>query len=186
MELADHLADNLRLIRRRRNLTQAQLAKLAGIPRSTIAHIEAGGANPTLSVLSALSGALQLSIEELLSPARPRCQLYPKGSLPVHERGRDGARGRIIKLLPHKIPGMEIDRIELDPDARIKGVPHRPGTQEYLTCEAGKVTLWTRGERFDLEPGDVLTFPGDQPHSYHNESRETAVAFSVVTLAPPE
>ncbi len=78
---------------------------------------------------------------------------------------------------------MEIDRLELQPGARMTGVPHRPGTREYLTCERGRLSLWTEGERFDLEPGDVLAFDGDRRHSYGNEGSGVAVGFSVVALA---
>jgi transcriptional regulator with XRE-family HTH domain len=180
--LSEHLGDNLRFVRQRRGITQGQLAKLCDVPRSTIANLEAGGSNPTLSVLSRLSRSLHLSLEELLSPPKVRCQLFPSGTLPVKSRAR--GRARVHKLLPHAIPGMEIDRFELESNARITGVPHRPGTHEYLCCERGELRITVEGERFDLRPGDVATFPGDQAHGYHNTGSELAVAFSVVTLAP--
>jgi quercetin dioxygenase-like cupin family protein len=63
-------------------------------------------------------------------------------------------------------------------------VPHRPGTQEYLCCERGTIVLFTTGERFVVETGDVAAFQGDQAHAYHNEGTEPAIGFSVVTLAP--
>ena len=90
----------------------------------------------------------------------------------------------VSKLLPDPIPGMEIDRMELRPGARMTGVPHRPGTREYLTCERGELTLRAAGEKFVLQPGDVAAFDGDQPHSYHNTGSTEAIGFSVVTLAP--
>jgi len=180
--LTANLADNIKYVRERRSLTQGQLSRLSGIPRSTVANIETGQSNPTLSVLARLAGALQLSLEELLSPPRARCQLFPRGSLPVEARGK--GKTRVHKLLPHPIPGMEIDRLELGARDRIAGVPHRPGTQEYLTCETGRITLWVSGQRFDLTPGDVATFAGDQPHSYQNDGVSAAVGFSVVALAP--
>jgi transcriptional regulator with XRE-family HTH domain len=182
-DLAGHLAANLKYVRQRRNLTQAQLAKLCGVPRSTVAQVETGLSNPTLAVLSRLSVALQLSIEELLTAPRGRTQLFKKGSLPVANRGKGGI-ARVHKLLPDPIPGMEIDRLELTAKSRITGVPHRPGTREYLACEAGRLTLFTEGDRLELGPGDVAAFPGDQPHSYGNEGDEIAIGFSVVTLAP--
>lgn len=182
LALAEHLAANLRFVRQRRGLTQGQLARLCGVPRSTIANLETGASNPTLSVLARLGRALQLSLEELLSPPRARCQLFKSGSLPIHSRAR--GRAKVHKLLPHPIPGMEIDRMELEPGARMTGVPHRPGTHEYLCCERGALTVMVSGERFDLEPGDVAAFPGDQAHSYHNRGDGLALGFSVVTLAP--
>jgi transcriptional regulator with XRE-family HTH domain len=181
--LAENLAANLLRVREQRGLTQQGLAKLAGIPRSTIANVETGASNPTLAVLSRLSAALQNSLEELLSPPLARCQHFPRGSLPIIRKGRK--KGTIIhKLLPHPIPGMEIDRIELGAGDRLGGVPHRSGTQEYLYCEQGAITLWVSGERIDLESGDVATFAGDQAHSYANGGQRPAVGFSVVSLAP--
>jgi len=181
--LSAHLAANLRYIRDRRGMTQAALARLCGLPRSTVGQAETGSGNPTLAVLSRIAAALQISIEELLSPPHAACQLFPKGSLPSAERGREGL-ARVQKILPDPIPGMEIDRIELRPGARMTGVPHRPGTREYLACERGRLTLWAAGDRFSLAPGDVAAFHGDQPHSYHNLGDAVAVGFSVVTLAP--
>jgi quercetin dioxygenase-like cupin family protein len=64
------------------------------------------------------------------------------------------------------------------------GVPHRPGTREYLACERGRLTLWAGGESFELGPGDVCAFQGDQPHSYGNPGDAIAIGFSVVALSP--
>ena len=72
--------------------------------------------------------------------------------------------------------------MELMTGATLTGVPHRPGTREYLACEAGTITLHAGGERFELHPGDVAVFQGGQPHSYRNHGRDSAVGFSVVTL----
>lgn len=178
--LAANLARNLVYQRNRRSLTQQQLAKLSSVPRSTVANIETGVCNPTLSVLSRLAAALQLSLEELLSAPRADCELFPAGTLP----GATRRGARVQKLLPHPIPGMEIDRMELARGEKWKGVPHRPGTNEYLYCEKGQLALWVAGERYALSPGDVAAFPGDQLHSYQNLGDTIAVGFSVVSLAP--
>lgn len=180
--LPANLAASLQEFRRKRRLTQAQVASLCGLPRSTIAQLESGSGNPTLSVLSRLSSALRISIEEILSAPHAGCQLFPAGSLPTEERGKGAVT--IHKLLPDPIPGMEIDRLELRPGARMTGVPHRAGTREYLSCERGRITLRASGGRYELGAGDVLAFAGDQAHSYHNEGKAVAVGFSVVTLSP--
>ncbi len=147
-----------------------------------LATLESGDGNPTLSVLAKLALALQVSIEELLSTPRAQCQVFPKGSLKTQTRAR--GKASIAKLLPDPVPGMNIDRMELEPGARITGVPHRPGTREYLCCEKGRITLWAAGERFEVGPGDVAAFQGDQRHSYANEGTRPAVGFSVVALVP--
>jgi quercetin dioxygenase-like cupin family protein len=77
-----------------------------------------------------------------------------------------------------------LERIQLPPGERLVGVPHTPGTREYLTCEVGLIELVASGEAFRVEPGDVVVFRGDQRHSYSNPGREPAVGYSVVMLEP--
>jgi len=175
-----NLAKNLRYLRERHGISQAALSKRAKIPRSTLANLEVQGGNPTLAVLLALSRALQVSLEELLSAPRGLGRLYPRGSLPTERRGK---QVEMRHLLPDPIPGMEISRLELGPHGRMGGSPHRPGTREYLYCEAGQVILRVAGERFELSEGDVCAFRGDLPHSYDNPGEGVAVALGVVTLA---
>jgi transcriptional regulator with XRE-family HTH domain len=182
-EIAARLAHNLRHLREARGLTQQQIAKLAGVPRATWSNLESGAANPTLAVVHKVAGALQVSLEELTSAARSTTRFYPSAQVPVQQRG---GGSQVRKLLPDRVPGMELDRIELPPGARMVGVPHTPGTREYLTCEHGVIALFVAGERWELHPGDVVVFRGDQRHSYQNApgARESAVGYSVVMLAP--
>lgn len=179
-ELGSRLGANVRALREARALTQAQLAKLSGVPRATWANIESGVANPTLAVLSRVATALAVSLEELLAPQRAGEALYPKGSLTEVFRGA----ARIRKLLPDKIPAAEMDRIELPPGVRMTGIPHTAGTREYLACESGTLVLTASGRSWTLSAGDVMVFRGDQKHSYANPGDITAVGYSVVLLMP--
>ncbi|PKN54134.1 MAG: DNA-binding protein [Deltaproteobacteria bacterium HGW-Deltaproteobacteria-14] len=179
-DLGDRIAKNVRQLRLARGLTQAQMAKVGDLPRATWTNLESGSANPTISVLHRAAMALQVAVEELLSAPRGACELFPLGTLPERIRGQ----ARVRKLLPHPIPGMEMDRIELPPDGRMGGIPHTPGTREYLTCELGELDLVVAGDTWHLRPGDVISFRADQKHSYANPGGETAVGYSVVVLVP--
>lgn len=181
-ELSTRIARNIRHLRDARGMTQQQLGRLAELPRATLANLESGAANPTIAVLHKVALALQVTVEELIATQRAAVKHYPRDSLVVRRRGEATVR----KLLPDPIPGVEIDRIELPPRAQMVGVPHTPGTREYLTCEAGEVTLHAAGEAWCLQPGDVVVFRGDQRHSYKNLGARTAIGYSVVLLAPVE
>lgn len=177
--LAERLAKNIKQLRETRGLTQQQMAKLGGVPRATWAHLESGEANPTLGVLHKAATALQVSIEELLRAPQSAARHYPAGTLPVRTPGQATVR----KLLPDAIPGMEIDRIEIAPGGRMTGVPHTPGTREYLTVETGQILLIVAGEKFNMDRGDLVVFRGDQKHSYNNPGPKPAVGYSVVVMA---
>jgi transcriptional regulator with XRE-family HTH domain len=178
-DVGSRLAGNVAQLREARGLTQDQMAKLAGVPRATWAHLESGHANPTLAVLNRAADALQVTIEELIQAPRSAVKRYPATALPTRTRGAVTIR----KLLPDPIPGMEIDRMELPPGARMNGVPHVSGTTEYLTCECGEILLVASGESWTLVTGDVVVFRGDQRHSYANPGNRIAVGYSVVVLA---
>jgi quercetin dioxygenase-like cupin family protein len=121
-----------------------------------------------------------VTLEEIVAAPRAGVQHYPRGALPTRVRGE----AVISSLLPDKIPGMLIERIELPPGGRLVGVPHTPGTREYLTCEAGVIELVASGEAWRVDKGDLVVFRGDQRHSYSNPTRGTSVGYSIVILEP--
>jgi XRE family transcriptional regulator, regulator of sulfur utilization len=178
-DLSLHLGRNVRQLREARGLTQQQMAKLAGLPRATWSNLESGEGNPTLHVLGRVAFGLQVSLEELLATPHADARLTPAGEVRTVQRGA----ATIRKLLPDAVPGMELDRFELPPRVRMTGMPHTPGTREYLTCESGVVVLVAAGDTFELGPGDIVSFRGDQRHSYGNPGKVVAVAYSVVVLA---
>ena len=177
---SDRLADNIKALREARGLSQQQIAKIAEIPRATWTHLESGAANPTLAVLIKVAAALQVRLDELLAPARGPARHLTAEELPSRQRGQVAIR----KLLPEPLPGLDLERMVLPPGARMAGVPHTPGTREYLTCERGSVELAVGGERYTLREGDVVVFRGDQRHGYHNPGTATAVAYSAIAFAP--
>ena len=179
-ELSGRLGRNIRQLRQARGFTQQQMAKLSGLPRATWANLESGDGNPTLAVLHSVAMAFQVSLEEIVAEPRATAKLYERGSLPVRLRGGVS----VSSLLPDKVPGMQIERLELPVGARMVGVPHTAGTREYLTCESGELELVASGESFQMAEGDVVVFRGDQRHSYLNRGRKTAIGYSVVMLRP--
>jgi XRE family transcriptional regulator, regulator of sulfur utilization len=175
-----NLGTNIRLLREQRGVSQQLMARFAGIPRATWANLESGDSNPTLGVLLKVADALQVRVEELIGPGRDAARHYPAAALPAKRRGAALVR----RLLPESLPGLEIDRLELPPGAAFAGIPHTPGTREYLTCERGEIELTVASETRRLEPGDVVVFRGDQRHGYRNPTARRTVAYSVVVLAP--
>ncbi len=175
----DHLADNLKAIRETRGLSQEQIAKSASIPRATWTNLESGSANPTLAVLVKVANALEVRLDELLAPPRQTARLLRAAELPTRQRGQVAIR----KLLPEPLPNLDLERMTLPPGARMAGVPHTPGTREYLACEQGTVELAVAGERYTLAAGDVVIFRGDQRHAYNNPGKTTAIAYSAIAFA---
>jgi transcriptional regulator with XRE-family HTH domain len=177
---SNYLAENVRSLREQRGLTQQRIAKIAGIPRATWGNLESGSANPTLQVLTKVAAALQVRLEELLSAPRTAARHVPARELFVRKRGVV----QIRRLLPEALPGLEIERMCFPAKSSMVGVPHTPGTREYLTVERGAIELRVGGESYLVEVGDVVMFRGDQRHAYANAHARETIAYSVIAFAP--
>lgn len=176
-----HLARNLASLRHARRLTQDGLATAAAVPRSTIANLESGDANPSLAVLVKVATALQVPIDELLASPRAKVRRWRAEDVGLHQRGR-GITER--PLVPEPVPDQMCSLMDFAPGAVMGGTPHLPGTREFFTCLEGRVNLFVAGDRYALDTGDVLAFPGNLPHSYQNaEAALPARGVSLVVLA---
>jgi len=180
-QAASHLARNLASLRHTRSLTQDALAKAAAVPRSTIANLESGAGNPSLVVLVKVAAALGVPIDELLASPRALVRRWPANEVATRQKGRGVS---IRELVPEPVPDEVMEVMDFEPGAVMGGTPHLPGTREFFTCLDGRVNLMVAGARFELAEGDVLAFPGNQPHSYQNaDALAPARGVSVVVFA---
>ncbi len=97
---------------------------------------------------------------------------------------RSKGAARITQLLPDPIPGMSIERVEIEVGGRLVGAPHVPNSKEYITVVGGQLEISVAGQTHRLQAGDVLAYPGDQPHQYGNVGRGKVTFLSVVVVAP--
>ena len=179
--VASNLARNLASLRHARTLTQESLAKAAAVPRSTIANLESGVGNPSLTVLVKVANALGVPIDELTAAPHAKVRRWSAADVATQSRGR-GVTMRA--LVPERVPEEMLTLMDFAAGASMRGTPHLPGTREFFTCLAGRVTIFVVGERFDLAEGDVLGFPGNVAHSYQNaDERQSARGISVVIRA---
>lgn len=182
-DISKNLGASLEYLRKARGLTQGHLAKISGIPRTTLSHIESGEGNPSLKTLSKLASALGVPYEELLIAPKPSCLLMHSHELKKHQR----SQGQVnkVELLPKPIPGLQFERLEFQYHALLVGTPHSKGTQEYFTCIKGRISVTVEGEKYVLSAGDVLVFPGDRKHTYQNLEGLESEGISIVVLHYP-
>lgn len=66
-QMIKSVSTNIRNIRLKKNLTQEQVAEMAGINAKYLGEVERGEKNPTAVIISRLSEALKVPICEILS-----------------------------------------------------------------------------------------------------------------------
>lgn len=161
----DWIATSLRRERTRAGLSLSELAKRAGIAKSTLSQLESAGGNPSVETLWALGVALGVSFSALVEPPTPSVQVIRAGQGPSVASEKAEFVATLLSASP---PGARRDiyHLRAEPGTVRESEPHIPGTVEHLIVGTGRVKAGPVGEEADLEPGDYMTYRGDVAHSY--------------------
>lgn len=76
------IAESLLRERTQVGLSLAEVARRAGIAKSTLSQLEAGSGNPSIETLWALCVALNIPFAKLLEPERNKTQVIRRGKAP--------------------------------------------------------------------------------------------------------
>ena len=177
----DVLAENLRRLRATANLTQAELATRAGLPRATLASMEKPGANPGIQSVMALAKALGVGVDELLDP-RPEERHYLVGPREQQDYRADGGRFSAKLVSPITSKGVAIHRVAMQSGCHSIGRPHPPGAQEFFLTLTGCALIEIEGEPIEVPANHLLQFPGHHRHVYRNPGQEAVEAVSTVVM----
>lgn len=84
------LAENVKRLRKEANINKKRFALMVGIGRPFLNKIEAGAADPRLSVIVKMADALETTPGELLQSPRKPCNIEeePSSPMPHHARLR--------------------------------------------------------------------------------------------------
>ncbi len=167
-------AKNLGTIRKNRKLSQASLAKLSGLPKSTLSHLESGESNPTLDTIVRIASALGVTIEELISRPVVTVTHMTAQDMPHIRTGTKGTQ--LVRLLPDPFPELDLYYLELSAGTQVRGTLQVNRSMKYFYCTRGQILVRIAGEKYELNKGDALFFPADEPHSYQNDTSALAEA----------
>jgi transcriptional regulator with XRE-family HTH domain len=162
----DWIAASLRRERTRVGLSLSELAKRAGIAKSTLSQLEAAGGNPSVETIWALAVALEVPFSALVEPPTPAVQVIRAGAGPTVHSDQSSYTATLLSASP---PGARRDiyYVWLEPGTVRDSEPHIPGTVEHIVVSAGRVKAGPKGGGgVELGPGDYMAYRGDVPHSY--------------------
>jgi transcriptional regulator with XRE-family HTH domain len=153
------IAASLRAERRRAGLSLAEVARRAGIAKSTLSQLESGTGNPSIETLWALGIALDVPFARLVSE-RADYVATLLASCPPNAR-------------------RDIYHLTVQPGTPRESEPHMPGVIEHIVLSSGRARVGITDNPVELAPGDYIAYPGDQPHVFEAlEPDTTAVIVS--------
>jgi len=159
------IAASLRRERHRSGLSLTEVARRAGIAKSTLSQLESGTGNPSLETLWAICVALDAPFSRLLDPPRPPIQVIRADEGPTVAAAEADYQATLLAACQ---PGARRDvyRIRAEPGHARASEPHMPGVVEHVVIGAGRALVGVAGEPVELSPGDYIRYPGDLPHVF--------------------
>jgi transcriptional regulator with XRE-family HTH domain len=180
--LTDGVGRQLRTIRRRKGLTLAAVASLAGISESFLSQLERGRTGASLESLQRLTQALGVRVADLFevdggqNPAVLTRDRRPE--LDVWNLGRK------MLLTPRWSEHLEVLICRLEPGGATSEQPYTHGDSEelFLVLE-GVVDLELGGATHRMQVGDSIAYRSSTPHRVIN--RGEGCAEGMWAISPP-
>jgi transcriptional regulator with XRE-family HTH domain len=159
------IATAIRRERERHGVSLTELARRAGIAKSTLSQLEAGSGNPSVETLWALAVALGVPFSRLVDPPTAPVHVLRAGEGIAIGSEHAPFTGTLLAACP---PGARRDLhvITAEPGPARDAGSHIPGTVEHMLVTAGRWRTGPTGEQVELGVGDYARFPGDRPHTY--------------------
>lgn len=173
-DVSGRVAASLRALRRSRELSQHDLAELAGVTASAISQAERAERGLSLATLVRLSSALGITVDDLLHGEDT--DLYRIG-----RRVEDPEHGleHAITLLGSGDSELHIDLVQLG--ARQAGAPasKRKGTG-IVAVASGLIQVQVAGLAPGVRHGEVLVADSDRVEGWRNLAQTDALLFWIV------
>ncbi|MCR3723094.1 MULTISPECIES: helix-turn-helix domain-containing protein [Prauserella salsuginis group] len=160
-----HIASALRRERQRAGMSLTELARRAGVAKSTLSQLESAAGNPSVETLWALSVALDVPFALLVQPARPQVQLVRAGEGPRFAADRADYLATVLSTCPPNAR-RDLYLITAEPGPARESDPHMPGVVEHVVLSAGRALVGPSDDPAELAPGDYIAYPGDLPHVF--------------------
>ncbi|WP_367044173.1 helix-turn-helix domain-containing protein [Streptomyces sp. Je 1-332] len=159
------VAAALRRERARAGLSLSELAKRAGVAKSTLSQLEAATGNPGIETLWALAVGLGVPFSVLVESPAPEVTVIRAGQGPTMHAERASYAGTLLSAGPTGVR-RDIYHGAMEPGSARESDPHIPGSMEHLIVSTGRLLAGPRDETVELSAGDYMSYRGDVPHLY--------------------
>lgn len=175
-----NVGEKIASIRKQKDLSIRDLAKIANVTPSLLSQLERGLSNPSLNTIKSISKALDvplftffvedISNEDLIVKKDNRKKvIFPNNNNVVFEM-----------LSPESATSVEFAIVKLIPNSSASDELMSHKSQELAFVLSGKVRLHLNDDIFVLEKGDSVTIPLGTNHKWENPFDELAeVLFSI-------
>ena len=164
------IANNLKRIREKRNLSLDKLSELTGVSKSMIRQIEKGKSSPTISTIWKIANGLKISFSSLLTENKHNAVVKSfKSEKPLLDESGHYRVFTVTTFSP-EMP-VEVYYLEIDENCEFKGEPHQGNIKEQIFVISGTLEMEIENENYQINEEEYIVFKADTPHTYKNKGK---------------
>ncbi len=175
------IGSRIRAVRQAQRMTIEQVADSTGLTKGFLSRVERDLTSPSVASLVTLCQVLSISIGDLFQV--PETHLTRSADAPRISLGGQGINERLMTARSER--RLQMIRAVVEPRGKGEDELYSVDCEvETLHVVEGRFVLIFSNDRYELEAGDTVTFPGREPHTWLNpDDREAVVLWTLVPAA---
>ncbi|WP_105031217.1 helix-turn-helix domain-containing protein [Arthrobacter ruber] len=175
------IGSRIRAARQAQRMTIEQVAESTGLTKGFLSRVERDLTSPSVASLVTLCQVLSISIGDLFQV--PETHLTRAAEAPRISLGGQGINERLMTARSER--RLQMIRAVVEPYGRGEDELYSVDCEvETLHVVEGRFVLIFPNSRYELDAGDTVTFPGQEPHTWLNpDDREAVVLWTLVPAA---
>ena len=174
------IGSRIRAARQSQRLTIEQVAEATGLTKGFLSRVERDLTSPSVASLVTLCQVLSVSIGDLF--AVPETHLTRRDDGPRISLGGEGIVERLLTARSER--RLQIIQAVIEPRGRGESELYAVDCDvDVLHVIRGRIQLVLSNDKYELEAGDTLSFPGREPHTWVNPTDEEVEVLWVLVPA---
>lgn len=174
------IGSRIRAARQSQRLTIEQVAEATGLTKGFLSRVERDLTSPSVASLVTLCQVLSVSIGDLF--AVPETHLTRRNHGPKISLGGEGIVERLLTARSER--RLQIIQAVIEPGGRGESELYAVDCDvDVLHVIKGRIQLILSNDKYELEAGDTLSFPGREPHTWVNPTDEEVEVLWVLVPA---
>jgi len=165
------IGSTIRAIRKRRNITIAQICDETGLSQGFMSQVETNKTSPSISTLENIAQALKVPLAYLLLKKEDRMGIVRKDQRRITTSGSENLK--VEHLSSRKNVRMML--VEFPPGTSTGDVPHAHEGEEVHVVIKGRIYAEQGEDAAEFGEGDSFSWNACTPHVVRNIGEDTAI-----------
>jgi transcriptional regulator with XRE-family HTH domain len=165
------IGSTIRAIRKRRNITIAQICEETGLSQGFMSQVETNKTSPSISTLENIAQALKVPLAYLLLKKEDRMSIVRKDERRITTSGSENLK--VEHLSSTKNVRMML--VEFPPGTSTGDVPHAHEGEEVHVVIKGRIYAEQGEDAAEFGDGDSFSWNACTPHVVRNIGEDTAI-----------